>query len=387
MAPRVSIRPHLAHVPFDPDAFAALVDDFRSGRLERLAAPLPRPPKSLPAPPTDVRPDAVARPRLERRGAAALAAGKLALVVMNGGMATRFGQTAKGVFPIAEDAPDVSFLRVKIAQARAAERAFGGAVPVVAMQSFATEAPTAQHLAALGDEAAGVETFLQSLLPRVRPDGTALCEVEGAGAWPDTVVYAAPGHGDLLGRLRASGTLAALRERGVEHVLVSNVDNLGATPDPAVFGAHLEAVERGAAMTVEVVARSEGDAGGCVAVHPILDRPTIIEGFRLPPDTDLAALPHFNTNTLWFTLDALDAEIPLDWFAVRKSIALPDGETTEVVQFERLIGQAADHLGAAFVTVDRAARFLPVKTREEWAARRDQLLAAARTAGLAVPTA
>jgi UTP--glucose-1-phosphate uridylyltransferase len=45
--------------------------------------------------------------------------------------------------------------------------------------------------------------------------------------------------------VRDSGVIEALPARGVEHVLVSNVDNLGATLDPLVLGAHLEAVHRG----------------------------------------------------------------------------------------------------------------------------------------------
>ena len=51
----------------------------------------------------------------------------------------------------------------------------------------------------------------------------------------------APGHGDLFQALRRSGTLAALRERGVRVVTVSNVDNLGARVDPVVVGMHLAA--------------------------------------------------------------------------------------------------------------------------------------------------
>ncbi|RMG99773.1 MAG: hypothetical protein D6705_02330 [Deltaproteobacteria bacterium] len=388
MAAAVQMPPHLSHVPFDAEVFDALVGDFRSGRLDRLAAPLAAAPRPLAQPPEDLSagadPGRVAE--LATEGARAMARGSLAVLVMNGGMATRFGGTAKGVFPIAEDTPDVSFLAVKIAQAKAAGGR-AGPIPFVAMQSFATEAPTREHLAALGDPGVPIHTFLQSVLPRVTPDGIPLATEAGADAWPDTVLYAAPGHGDTLGRLRRSGVLAALRRAGVEHVLVSNVDNLGATPDPAVFGAHLAAVARGAEMTVEVVAREPGDAGGCVAVHPETNRPTIIEGFRLPAGTDLSVVPHFNTNTLWFRLDALDREIPLDWFAVRKTVDVAGEGARKVVQFEQLIGQAADHLAAAFVQVERDRRFLPVKTRQEWRARRPALLAAARAAGLDVPTA
>jgi UTP--glucose-1-phosphate uridylyltransferase len=169
-----------------------------------------------------------------------------------------------------------------------------------------------------------------------------------------------------VGRLRESGVLDRLRARGVEHVLISNVDNLGATVDPVVLGAHLAAVERGADVSVEVVPRREGDAGGCVAT--VDGRPIIVEGFRLPAGTDPSAYPHFNTNTLWVRLDALDRELPLTWFPVHKTISLTDRRKLESIQFERLIGQITEFLGSHFQEVDRDARFLPVKTRDDLAA-------------------
>ena len=172
-------------------------------------------------------------------------------------------------------------------------------------------------------------------------------------------------------RLRGSGVLSRLRARGVEHILVSNVDNVGASLDPYVLGAHLEACEGGTGVSVEVVRRIEGDAGGCVAQLPDGGRAAIIEGFRLPPSVDLADYPHFNTNTLWLAADAVDRDIELTWFAVRKKIdwpgsnpAVADGKL-EVVQFERLIGQVTEFVPSAYLDVDRDRRFLPIKTRDD----------------------
>ena len=59
--------------------------------------------------------------------------------------------------------------------------------------------------------------------------------------------------------------------------MMSNVDNLGATLDPAVIGAPLA---RGAALTAEVVRKEKGDKGGAPA--RLDGRPQIIEGFRFP---------------------------------------------------------------------------------------------------------
>ena len=101
-----------------------------------------------------------------------------------------------------------------------------------------------------------------------------------------------------------------------------------------VLGAHLEATRKGHALSVEVVQRQAGDAGGCVAT--VDGRAIIVEDFRLPAGTDLGRYPHFNTNNLWISLTALRVPAALQWFPIRRSIRWPDGQLSEVVQFERL---------------------------------------------------
>src|SRR5690606_38960658 len=125
-----------------------------------------------------------------------------------------------------------------------------------------------EHLAAIdwsGVDAGHRLTFTQSIFPRMRADGVPLVALPGADALADADLFAAPGHGDTLRRAAETGLCAALRERGVEHVLIANVDNLGATLDPTIFGRHLAAVDAGAQVSVEVVRRVAGDVGGCVA--------------------------------------------------------------------------------------------------------------------------
>jgi UTP--glucose-1-phosphate uridylyltransferase len=278
-------------------------------------------------------------------------------------MATRFGGVPKGVVPVYEGGP--SFLWVKLGQVARLIRELDANVPVIVMHSFATEGVSQTHLEEI--DWAGIPpqmrfAFSQSVMPRVTPEGVPLQELPDAHELPDTVVYSAPGHGDTLGRLRASGVLRTLRQSGVEHLLVANVDNLGAELDPILLGAHIEAIDASAHMSVEVVTR-EGDRGGCIAV--VGGRPVIVEGFRLPPSCDMDLYPQFNTNTLWFWLSAIDRDFDLDWFPVRRRIQTPGGEPIDVVQFEQLIGQATEHLEAHYFEVDRQRRFLPIKTRED----------------------
>lgn len=380
----MELRSSVAQHAFDREAFADLCRRVVTGELEPAANRLATAPTPLSTPPVDLRGHDDGHAQRTELGLDALRGGRVAVLVLNGGMATRFGGGAKGVVPVVEGHPRTSFLAVKLAEVERRASALGCAIPVVLMHSFATEAASRAHVD--GIDWAGLRTddrhwFSQSIMPRVLPDGTPLGALPEADAFDDATLYAAPGHGDTLARLRGSGTLAALRSRGVEHILISNVDNVGASLDPAVLGAHLQAASRGAAISVEVVRRVAGDAGGCVAELPG-GRPAIIEGFRLPVGTDLADFPHFNTNTLWLVAQHMDQALPLTWFAVRKKIAWPGGGEREVVQFEQLIGQATEFAPSAFLDVDRDTRFLPIKTRDDLAAARPRLEAFARSVGL-----
>ena len=380
------LPPNLAHAAFDAELFASLRQALARGELSPERSRLQVRPAHL-EPGAATRITALSseeRVRLGVRGRHAIAAGEVAALVLNGGMATRFGGVVKGVVPVVEGRDELSFLAIKLAGLRSVAAAFAGRVPVVLMNSFATTAATVEHLQAIDWAGIGEAerlSFEQSLLPRVLADGTPLPSLPDADRLADTHVYAAPGHGDTLRRVRDSGTLAKLEAGGVRHVLISNVDNLGATLDPVVLGAHLEAVDRGHGLSVEVVARAPGDAGGCVA--RLDGKPAIVEGLRLPAGVELADYPHFNTNTLWVTVEALRASHPLTWFPVRKSITGPDGAALEVVQFEQLIGQLSEFVPTACLEVERG-RFLPIKTREELTEAAPRMQELARAAGFAV---
>ena len=123
------------------------------------------------------------RERLRARGEAALVRGSVAALVLNGGMATRFGGGAKGVVPVVEGRARTSFIAIKLAEAREQARALVTSIPVVLMHSFATLAASEAHLREIdwaGLAVADREQFAQSIMPRVLPDGTPLVELPGA---------------------------------------------------------------------------------------------------------------------------------------------------------------------------------------------------------------
>ena len=204
-------------------------------------------------------------------------------------MATRFGGVVKAVLTAVDGK---SFLEAKLVQTARLEQALACVVPVALMTSFATDEAIRAHVVErdLGEPL----VFNQFVSLRLETSGELFREESGKAS-----LYA-PGHGDLFQALRRSGTLDALRERGVRIVMVSNVDNLGARIDPVVVGMHLLGQRP---LTCEV-ARKEGDMGGApVRVDGKLQ---LVEGPRFPPSFEQDRAPVFNTNTALFDLEALD---------------------------------------------------------------------------------
>ena len=78
-----------------------------------------------------------AHAELVERGRGAIARGELGVVILNGGMATRFGGVVKGVVPVLGE--HRSFLGLGIEDVLGVERECGGRVPVFLMNSFATD--------------------------------------------------------------------------------------------------------------------------------------------------------------------------------------------------------------------------------------------------------
>lgn len=275
-------------------------------------------------------------------GIDALRAGTIAMVVLAGGMATRFGG---GVKAAAEAVDGRSFLDVKLRETQRLAETLDAEIPVALMTSFASDAVVSAHLVERG--LGGPLRFRQTAAPRLRADGRLFRDANGKAS-----LYG-PGHGDLLATIRSSGTLAELVGRGVRSLTVSNVDNLGARIDPAVVGMH---ILRGTPLTVEVVPKGRDSGGAPVRVD---GRPQLLETMRFPPEFDQAQIPVFNTNTALITVEALAQPVDLTWLLTEKQV---DGE--DVVQFERLYHELSAHVPTTFLVVPRhgpRGRFLPVK--------------------------
>jgi UTP--glucose-1-phosphate uridylyltransferase len=277
-------------------------------------------------------------------GIDALAGGRVAQVVLAGGMATRFGGLVKGAV---EALAGRSFLSWKLGETVRLAKALGTELPVALMTSFSTEEETRRHVGRL--DVPEPLWFSQSVSLRLTEGGDLFLERGEPSPY-------APGHGDLLDAIRRSGTLHSLRTLGVEHVAISNVDNLGARLDPVVIGVHLAA---GRPMTSEVAVK-RGDLGGAPA--RVDGRLGLLEAPHFPRDFDQQRIRVFNTNTTLLRLDALERDYDLDWLYVRKEVA-----GRPAVQLERLYHHVSWEVEVTFLEVPREGsrgRFFPIKEPE-----------------------
>lgn len=289
-----------------------------------------------------------------KEGIDALRAGRVAAIVLNGGMATRFGGVVKGVV---EAVDGRSFLEIKLAETAELADALGARIRTAVMNSFATDEATRAFVTERG--LPEPRFFTQFVSLRLCPDGSLFLGEDGRPS-----LYG-PGHGDLLDAVRGSGLLDELAAAGVTTVAVSNVDNLGARLDPVVIGAHLRA---GRPLTIEV-ARKEGDVGG--APVRVGGRLMMLEGPRFPAGFDQDSVPVFNTNTALVELDALREPVDLTWLYVEKTV---DGRPA--VQLERLYHELSAFVPTTFLDVPRSGprgRFFPIKAPDDLVASQDRL--------------
>ena len=294
--------------------------------------------------------------------------GELAFCTMAGGMATRMGGIVKA---LVEVIPGHTFLQMRLADNRTASKRAGRPVPLWLMTSDATHDDI---VAALKKEGAGdhVAAFRQNLSLRLTPEGELFRGDDGKPSEHAT------GHGDLVDALRRSKLLDRFVAAGGKYVWITNIDNLGASIDPAILGRFIEATQKGIDVQCEVC-RKEGDKGG-IPVHAE-GKLQVLEEFRLPAGFDPSTVSVFNTNTFLVRAEPLLKQ-PLTWtyFEVEKKV---DGRPA--VQFERLLQEITAQMPSTYIEVPRdgaASRFLPVKDFDELAKRRADIELVARARGM-----
>ncbi|MGA8988574.1 UTP--glucose-1-phosphate uridylyltransferase, partial [Aeromicrobium sp.] len=265
------------------------------------------------------------------------AAGATAVIKLNGGLGTSMGlDRAKTLLPVR---PDLTFLDVIVGQVLHVRESLDVPLPLLFMNSFRTRDDTLSALARYDLAVDGLPIdFLQNREPKLRADD--LSPVD----WPadPSLEWCPPGHGDLYTALEVSGILGALIDAGFRYATVSNADNLGAAPDPAMMGWFAAS---GAPYAAEVCRRTPADVkGGHIVVRRSDGRLVLRETAQTATeDSDAAADAqrhrYFHTNNLWFdlevvkqTLQARNGILGLPLIRNDKTVDPTDPNSTAVVQ-------------------------------------------------------
>jgi galactokinase/UDP-N-acetylglucosamine pyrophosphorylase len=353
----------------------------------------------------------------------------LALGVLVGGLATRFGGAVKALKPIGDLLNrQRTFLEVKLAHTRWASQRFG-TIMQVHLSTFATTHAIKQGLAENNFFGLSPDQILTSDRPKQEVDLQRIPSVEGLrreyepkiaaltdpdrqkvmrqwlhewiekdqGRAGEVVItpqgdkcYSAGGHFRTIPQLIIDGTLLTLLKHGVKYLAISNIDNPGTTLDPALVGV-LE--HSGATVLVEGVQRQTGDIGAWVGVkngrgqlvelvesheHVTFDREFrdfanisswIIHIKRFLKELGLSRrdLETLTTQELADRVERAFATVPSHQVHKELTMRYPGGheEKRPVVQTEQLLSDLPLVARTIYVLVDRDKRYFPIKRVED----------------------
>ena len=339
-----SLEVLLQQFGFDPVQHEQIRADLRNGRIGLAQNRLP-----VSANIEDVRPDDVVdatlplAARFAEMGMEALQAGTVAVVSLAGGAGTRWTRGAgvvKALNPFCKFAGrQRNFIETHLAKSGRTGRICGTPLPHIVTTSYLTHDPINRHLTAASrfgypgplllspgrsiglrmipmarDLRFAWEEMPQQILDeqkqKVRESlhAALIGWAQSAGEGKDYVdnvpmqCLHPTGHWYEIPNLFRNGVMQQLlAERPqLRYLMLHNIDTLGATVDPSFLGLH---IDRGAALTVEVISRHIDDRGGGLA--RIDGRVRLIEGLALPSEEIESALSFYNTATFWIDLEKL----------------------------------------------------------------------------------
>ena len=313
-----------------------------------------------------------------RRGEDLLAQGRVGVLVVAGGQATRLGYDGpKGAFPIGP-VSDRTLFEIQAQKLRGLRRRTGCRVPWYVMTSTATDAATRARFEAEGYFGLPTEDvffFQQAMVPSFDFENRLIL------AEPGRIMENPNGHGGSLTALHASGALDDMARRGIDTLFYYQVDNpLVRMADPGFLGFHDATDSEVSCKVVRkqdpeekvgVLARVNGEVG--VVEYTELD-----DEHRHARDAE-GELVYWAGNTAIHVLDttfvrrvAADADRLLPYHASVKKIPCVDEdgrtatpETPNGLKLERFVFDALPVArNVCIVETARSEEYSPVKNAQ-----------------------
>lgn len=302
---------------------------------------------------------------------------RVVCIKLNGGLGTTMKlDRAKSLIPVREGR---SFLQLVVDQIGCLNRRYGSQTPLLLLNSFRTQSDCLAHLAEACPELSldGID-FLQNKFPRIAVESGLPSNFEA-----HEENWAPPGHGDIYLALQVSGQLDRLLQAGYRWAFVSNVDNLSATVDPAILG-YLDQQSMDFAM--EVTDKTAADIKGGTLVR-YDGRLMLLEGAQVDDGhvadfQDLKRFSVFNTNSLWWRLDAMHACLKRGDLHLPMIVNPKQTGGIEVVQLELAMGAAIGSFERALGVRVPRRRFTPVKGTVDLLALRSDAYAVGEDGGI-----
>ncbi|MDR1190707.1 MAG: UTP--glucose-1-phosphate uridylyltransferase [Verrucomicrobiales bacterium] len=297
------------------------------------------------------------------------------VIKLNGGLGTSMGlEWPKSLINVKHGWNFLDFTARQVLHLREKYRA---PLRLLFLNSFNTSRDTLEHLRRYPMLATDVPVeFVQSKAPKLRAD--TLTAVE----WPANpeLEWCPPGHGDIYPTLLDTGLLDEFARLGIEHLFISNADNLGANLD---LGLLAYFAGQGLPFLMEVAERTPSDRkGGHLARAADGGGLLLRESAQCAADDeaafqDITRHRFFNTNNLWVSVSALRAALdanggilPLPLMRNVKTVDPTDPASPRVEQLETAMGAAIALFAGAGAMVVSRRRFAPVKTTADLLALR-----------------
>lgn len=281
--------------------------------------------------------------RDQQLGERLLREGRAAIVTLAAGVGSRWTEGAgvvKALHPFCKFAGrHRNFLEVHLAKSRRTSRKFGADVPHIFTTGYLTDGPIRQYLEQTGGGGYAGPIWVSPgrslglrMVPTLRDLRFAWEEMpqqvldvqrqkvrdslrSALAAWAKRCGEASDytdnvpsqclhpvGHWFEVPNLLRNGVLVELLEErpALEHLLLHNIDTLGADLDPGLLGSH---ARQGGCLSFEVIPRRLEDRGGGLA--RVGGRPRLVEGLALPDERIEFSLSFYNSMTTWIAIDPL----------------------------------------------------------------------------------